>query len=114
MSSTAPRHPSPGQPAELSLEAVRKVAKLARLSPTPEQAKRYQVQLSTILTYIDRLRALDLKGVEPMASPLDATSNLGADRPGPTLPTRVLMDMAPEKHEPFIRVPKVLGDGGGA
>lgn len=106
--------PPTNTPAALSIEAVRKVAKLARLSPTPEQAQRYQGQLSSILTYIDRLRSLDLKGVEPMASPLDATSNLGADRPGPTLPTSVLMDMAPQKHEPFIRVPKVLGDGGGA
>lgn len=98
----------------LSLDAVHKVAKLARLSPTPEQAERYRGQLSSILTYIDRLRALDLTGVEPMASPLDSTSPLAADVPGPTLPSEALMALAPQSLSPFIRVPKVLGDGGGA
>ncbi len=98
----------------LSLDAVHKVAKLARLSPTPVQAERYRGQLSSILTYIDRLRALDLTGVEPMASPLDSTGPLGADVPGPTLSTEALMAIAPQTLPPFIRVPKVLGEGGGA
>lgn len=101
------------QPEALSLQAVHKVAKLARLRPTPEQAERYRGQLSSILTYIDRLRALNLDGVEPMASPLDSASPLGADKPGPTLPTSALMKIAPDTMPPFIKVPKVLGDGGG-
>lgn len=105
---------TPSNPEPLSLHAVHKVAKLARLSPSPEQAQRYQAQLSSILTYIDRLRALDLKGVEPMSSPLDSTSPLAADKPGAVLPTGAFMKMAPSAEPPFLKVPKVLGDGGGA
>jgi aspartyl-tRNA(Asn)/glutamyl-tRNA(Gln) amidotransferase subunit C len=99
----------------LSSEAVMKVARLARLAITPGQAERYGEELSKILAYVERLRGLDLSGVEPMATPLDTPAPLGADREGGEAVTNAaLMAMAPEVHEPFVRVPKVLGEGGGA
>lgn len=98
----------------LSAEDVRKVAKLARLALTDAQAEEYRSSLSAVLGYVDRLRELGLDGVEPMAHPSDATNRLAEDVPGGTLANEVLMSIAPEKEPPFIRVPKVLGEGGGA
>lgn len=98
----------------LTPEEVRKIAKLARLSLTDEQVAAFGPQMSAILGHMDTLRTLDLKGVEPLTHIGDSVNRLAADEPGPTLPTQVLMDMAPETTPPFVKVPKVLGEGGGA
>jgi aspartyl-tRNA(Asn)/glutamyl-tRNA(Gln) amidotransferase subunit C len=100
-------------PQTLSAEHVRKVALLSRLSLTDAQVEQYQHQLSAVLTYINRLRELDLTGVEPMAHG-DTHNRLDADVPREPLPNSVLMSMAPQTMPPFIKVPKVIDDGGGA
>jgi aspartyl-tRNA(Asn)/glutamyl-tRNA(Gln) amidotransferase subunit C len=107
---------STGNPATLSDTEVRKVARLARLALSDEQVHAMRTQLAAILGYIERLRGLDLAGVEPMAhvGGGEATNRLDDDVPGPTLSNADLMRMAPDAMEPFIKVPKVLGDGGGA
>lgn len=93
---------------------VQKIAQLARLAITDEQAAAYGPQLSAILAHMDTLRTLDLKGVEPLTHIGETVNRLDADNPGPTLPTEALLKLAPEAMPPFVRVPKVLGDGGGA
>jgi aspartyl-tRNA(Asn)/glutamyl-tRNA(Gln) amidotransferase subunit C len=98
----------------LSPDAVRKVARLSRLALSEERVRQYQTQLASILTYMDRLRELDLTGVEPLTSAADTVNRLDEDTPGPTLPNDTLMRMAPDPAPPFIRVPKVLDEGGGA
>jgi aspartyl-tRNA(Asn)/glutamyl-tRNA(Gln) amidotransferase subunit C len=105
----------------LPIEDVRKVAALSRLALTAEQERRYSGQLGQVLGYIERLRELDLEGVQPLTNPMDATNRLGADVPsgapglGSTrLSVEALMKMAPASMPPFVKVPKVLGDDGGA
>jgi aspartyl-tRNA(Asn)/glutamyl-tRNA(Gln) amidotransferase subunit C len=95
----------------LSAEHVRRIARLARLAIPDERIERYRSDLAAVLGYADRLRALPLEGVEPMASPIDAPARLDDDVPGPSLPTAVLMEMAPETAGPFVKVPKVIGEG---
>lgn len=104
--------PEAQQLASLTLDQVRKVAKLARLAPTDTQAEDYRSRLSAVLGYVERLRALDLSGVEPMAHPMETTNRMGADEPGATtLPNSALMAIAPNTHPPFVKVPKVIGEG---
>lgn len=98
----------------ISVEHVRRIAALSRLAITDDEAEAYQHDLAKVLGYIDRLRRLDLSGVEPLVNVGDVRDRTRADEPGPTLPTRVLLDMAPESFERFVRIPTVLGDGGGA
>ena len=99
---------------DLSRQHVERIARLARLDPGPEKLAVYQGQLSAVLKYVERLEALDLDGVEPMASPMDRAGAMRADSPGATLSPADLIAMAPAHFESFVRVPKVLGDGGGA
>ena len=93
----------------ITADQVAKIAKLARLAPTPEQAERYRTELSAILGYVERLQALDLTAVAPMASPLDMGSPLGEDVACAALPTDALIAMAPAAHGVYLTVPKVLG-----
>lgn len=98
----------------LTAEQVRKVAKLSRLALDEAQVEQYRGRLSAVLGYMDRLRKVDLTGVDPLTHIADVVNRLDEDAPGPTLPNETLMKMAPEVMEPFIRVPKVLDEGGGA
>lgn len=110
MAAGSPSSPPPRR----SVQDVRKVAGLARLAITEEQAEAYRGRLAAILAYVERLQALPLEGVEPLSTPLDMLSRLDDDTPGEMISNAVLMAMAPQTHPPFIKVPKVLGEGGGA
>lgn len=49
----------------LSIDQVKKVAKLANLTLTPGEEEKFSDQLSKILGYIDELNRVDTLGVEP-------------------------------------------------
>lgn len=96
----------------MSGDDVRKVARLARLEIPDDQIEDHRVRLGAVLGYVERLRGLDLGGVEPLAHVGEEAHRLRGDEPGGVLGTDVLMRMAPESMPPFVKIPKVLGDGG--
>jgi aspartyl/glutamyl-tRNA(Asn/Gln) amidotransferase C subunit len=63
---------------------------------------------------MDRLRGIDLSGVEPLTSVGGGVNRLDDDVPGPVLTNEALLKMAPDTMAPFVKVPKVIDDGGGA
>jgi aspartyl-tRNA(Asn)/glutamyl-tRNA(Gln) amidotransferase subunit C len=56
----------------LTLDEVRRIAHLARIAVSPEEAREVADRLNRVLGLIDQIQALDTRGVEPMAHPLDA------------------------------------------
>jgi aspartyl/glutamyl-tRNA(Asn/Gln) amidotransferase C subunit len=101
-------------PAQLTLEEVRHVARLARLHLDDEQLEAYRVQLATIIEHFDTIAALDVTGIEPMAHPSDLVNRLGDDVPSPPMPIEQLLANAPDAEPPYLAVPKVLAhDSGG-
>ena len=52
---------------QLSKEEIQHIAKLARLELTDKELEKYGGQLSAVLNYIDQLKEVDVKGVEPTA-----------------------------------------------
>lgn len=104
---------------KISREEVLRVAELAHLELSAEEIEKYRGQLDEILTYVDKLRELDVSQVEPMAQVLFTTQAAGdpiAD-PHPELREDVLrpcdvaqaiLEQAPEAAKPFFRVPKVI------
>jgi aspartyl-tRNA(Asn)/glutamyl-tRNA(Gln) amidotransferase subunit C len=51
--------------ADLTRDDVLKLARLARLTVTDEEADRYRDELSAILQYVELLQQADLTGLEP-------------------------------------------------
>ena len=100
--------------ARLSPDDIRKVARLSRLEVAEADITRYGDELGAVLGYVERLRELDLSGVEPLTHVGDEANRLDEDVPGPVLGNDVAMRLAPESLAPFFSVPKVLGEGGGA
>lgn len=93
---------------EITREDIGKVALLSRLSFTPEEADRYAGQLSAILTYVERLDAVDMEGVEPTSHPLALTNVFREDEPLGSLTPREALANAPETEAQCFRVPKII------
>ncbi len=107
-----PTSPPPLSP-PLSEATVRKVASLARLAITDDEVALYQHQLSDVLNYIERIRALDLEDAEPLTHVGDPTNRTRPDDIGPMLTNADAMALARDALPPYIKVPKVIGDGVG-
>lgn len=104
---------------ELSVDDVRKVASLARLSLRDEEVEPMRASLGAVLAYMERLQAVDTSGVDPLYNVNDGIAQLRGDEHGTPLRSEQLMNIAPQPreastHPPFIRVPKVIDEGGGA
>ena len=85
------------------------VANLARLDMTDAEKAKLGSQLDDILGYFDKLNAVDVDGVEPMAH-AHRVFNIWreGDEPGEIYDPEVLMKMAPESRDNQVVVPKVV------
>ena len=81
----------------LSLDEVRKVARLARLELSEPDLAEMQQPLSAILDYVDQLQKLDTDGVEPLAHPLPVQNVFRDDVPVPSLPVDDALKNAPNR-----------------
>ncbi len=95
---------------------VRQVAKLSRLALSDDEITHFTGQLAAVLGYVSKLNELDdkIKDVEPLFHPSDHHSVMRDDVEQPGLPPEDALANAPARQENFFKVPKVLGDGGGA
>jgi len=89
-------------------EAVEHVARLARLSLTPEERDTFARQLEQVLVYAGSLEALDTSGVEPMGH-ASASEPLRDDVPAQGLRRETVLEAAPDAADGLFRVPRVLG-----
>jgi len=90
---------------------VRYVADLANLRLTDAEVTRLQTDLDGILEHIDRLKEIDVTGVEPMAQVLfesDPAATLREDVPVPSLGSELALANAPQSGAGYFKVPKVI------
>lgn len=84
------------------------IAELARLGLSESEVERFGAQLSDILTYADRLQAVDLSGISPSARVQALQSVLRADEAVPSPARDAIMANAPQAADGCYRVPPVL------
>lgn len=92
----------------LDKETVMKVASLARLKITDEEADKYGPQLSNIINFVEQLGEVDTDNVEPLASVVDITLRLREDKVTDGGYAKEILANAPEELEGFFVVPKVV------
>ena len=92
----------------LTLETVEHIARLARLHLTAAEQELFREQLSAILEYADRLRALDTSGIPPTSSVLPPRSVLRTDQPHAGLALDELLNNAPDVADEQFRIPPVF------
>jgi aspartyl-tRNA(Asn)/glutamyl-tRNA(Gln) amidotransferase subunit C len=87
---------------------IKYVAHLARIALTPEEEKRLSSQLGGILGYIEKLKELDVSGVEPTAHAVPLTNVTRADEKGESLSQDDALKNAPAKANGLFIVPKIV------
>jgi aspartyl-tRNA(Asn)/glutamyl-tRNA(Gln) amidotransferase subunit C len=97
-------------PERITREDVAHVARLARLTLTPEELDTFTEQLGDILDHARALAALDLEGVEPTAHPIPLVNVMRDDVVGPLLDRDEVLAAAPDSEDGMFRVPPVLGE----
>ncbi len=94
----------------LSLDEVRRIARLARLRLSPEEEVAFAGQLSAILDHVAQLGELDVSQVEPMTHALAAGEAvaLRADQPLPCLDPAAALANAPAREGTCFKVPRII------
>lgn len=92
----------------LNADGVRKIAHLARLGILDKDIPAYAESLSRILDLVAQMDAVDTRGVEPMAHPLDASQRLRADEVTETDQRDRFQKIAPQVDAGLYLVPKVI------
>jgi aspartyl-tRNA(Asn)/glutamyl-tRNA(Gln) amidotransferase subunit C len=88
-------------------QTVDTVARLARLSLTPDERTRFARELEAIVAWADSLQTLDTEGVPPLR--LDAGGDAWReDVPHEGLTREQAMGPAPDPAEGLFRVPRIL------
>ena len=60
----------------LTLDDVGRLAKLARLAPSPDQQATLLTQLNGFFEHVEAMRAVDTTGVQPLYTPLSAVQEV--------------------------------------
>lgn len=92
----------------LSLEDVKKVARLARLAVDDAEVQAAHTQLSGIFGLIAEMQAVDTTGVEPMSHAQDLSQRLREDVVSESDQRALFQSIAPQVEAGLYLVPQVI------
>ena len=84
------------------------VARLARIELTAEEETRLAAQMGNILHYIEKLKEVDVSGVEPTAHAIPLVNVTRRDEIGDSLTNEEALRNAPAKAGGLFIVPKIV------
>jgi aspartyl-tRNA(Asn)/glutamyl-tRNA(Gln) amidotransferase subunit C len=87
---------------------VKYVAHLARLSLTLEEERQFGSQLNQVLQYIEKLKEVDISGVEPTAHAFPLVNVTRPDEIQPSLAQEDALRNAPAHANGLFIVPKIV------
>ncbi len=89
-------------------KAVKHVALLANLKLSEKEVKRFQKQLSDVLAYVDQLKELNTKGVEPTSQVTGLENVLRKDESRPSLSQEEVLSGAKQKEKGMFKVKAIF------
>jgi len=92
----------------LSLDDVRRIARLARIEVTDVEAAAVRGELNGILGLVEQLQAADTRGIEPMSHARDVGLRLRQDAVTEADQHRAFQAIAPQVEADLYLVPKVI------
>lgn len=97
-------------PASMSVDiaTVRKIASLARLAVTDDEAGKMVPELNNILDWVEQLGEVDVSGVEPMTAVIPNHLRLRDDVVTDGNVRDQVLANAPQAEHGFFAVPKVI------
>jgi len=92
----------------VDIATVKRVARLARIAVSEEDASRMAGELNTILGFVEQLNEVDVSGVEPMTSVIPMAMKKRQDAVTDGNKAADIVANAPATDENFFLVPKVV------
>jgi len=92
----------------VDIATVKRVARLARIAVSEEDAARMAGELNTILGFVEQLNEVDVTGVEPMTSVIPMEMKKRQDAVTDGNKAADIVANAPATDENFFLVPKVV------
>lgn len=92
----------------VDLVTVKRVARLARIAVSEDEAERMVGELNGILGFVEQLSEVDVSGVEPMTSVTPMVMRKRDDRVTDGGKADDVIANAPETDRNFFLVPKVV------
>jgi len=87
---------------------VKYVAHLARLTLTPEEEQKIGAQLANVLGYVEKLKEVDVTGVEPTAHAFPLVNVTRPDEVRPSMNQEDALRNAPAQANGLFIVPKIV------
>lgn len=92
----------------LNLEDIKRIAHLARIEVSDNEAQETLNKLSGILGLIEQMQAVDTTGIAPMSHSQDVTQRLREDVVTQTNQRALFQSIAPATQDGLYLVPKVI------
>lgn len=92
----------------VDLATVKRVARLARIAVTEDDANRMVGELNGIINFVEQLNEVDVSGVEPMTSVTPMEMRKRADKVTDGDKAADIVANAPSTDRDFFLVPKVV------
>jgi len=87
---------------------ILKLAHLARLKMTEEEATAMQADMVKILEFVSQIEAMDLDGVEPLVYLSDRENVLRDDQPNEAMTQKQALSNAPDANSDYFKVPRFM------
>ena len=89
---------------------LRHIARLSRLHLTEEEIKFFETQVGQILSFVDKLKEVNVDGIEPTSHPLSLNNVFRKDEVKSSLPIEDFLNHSPRARGRFFEVPKIIED----
>jgi len=88
------------------------LARLARLHLEDDERETVRADLERVLDYLGDLASIDVDGLEPMLRPVHVEDGTRLDEVRHGLDPETGRNLAQEREDAFIKVPRTAGDDG--
>lgn len=93
---------------EINEQLIGKLADLAKLEFSAEERQAMQHDFQRMLDFVDKLQEVEVGDTQPLMNVHEGVNILRPDTPEPGLNRDQVLDQAPQRHEHFFVVPKVV------
>ena len=86
------------------------IARLGRLHFKEEELKIFESQVNDILKFVEKLKEVNVDGIEPTSHPLSLSNIFRDDTVCPSMPIEEFLKQSPRARSRFFEVPKIIED----
>ncbi|OGG15752.1 hypothetical protein A3D77_04760 [Candidatus Gottesmanbacteria bacterium RIFCSPHIGHO2_02_FULL_39_11] len=96
--------------ANLSIPDVKKIAVLANIPLTDEEARKLAGELTQTLHFIEKIKKIDTKDIKPTSHVTGLSNVYRDDQISPSLTQKEALSQAKSTYKGYFKVPAVLKD----